>query len=299
MSIDEEIRRHMTTQPVPRISIVIAVLNAAEELRTTLRSVEAQSVGVLERIEVVIADGGSTVGTLEVARSSSLRTNIVSEPDRGIYDAMNKGAARATGSWLHFLNAGDAFNRDDALQIVLDDLEQADHHAASWYIAGARFVGGPVDGLRIPNLPHAWRRHALGLQPHCHQATWFRADVFAALGGYSLDFGFVGDFDLILRWGVLSRPYTNEVVLIDYLYGGLSEQRALEIPGLTRRVREERLQLDPMSLHLDDARIRVSRAADRTWHVLSRTSRFARRLMTGGAAVRPIAISDTRSSVGA
>jgi glycosyltransferase involved in cell wall biosynthesis len=230
------------------VSIVIAVRNAAADLESTLRSVERQ--GLRDRIETIVVDGASTDGTADLARASSVPDVVVSEPDRGIYDAMNKGAALASGTWLHFLNAGDAFSDDGALGRVLEGLDRSADR--DWFVAGAAYTGGKVDGQVIANVPHRFRRHAYGLQPHCHQATWFRRARFAAMGGHSLEHSFVGDFDLILRFGRAGRPGEDPRIAIAYQEGGLSAQRAAEVPRLIRAVRRERLHRQGAALVGDE-----------------------------------------------
>ena len=229
-----------TDNSTPTATIVMAVLNAAEDVRLTLRSIAAQRA---TNIEVIVMDGGSVDGTVDVVESFDLPITIVSEPDRGIYDAMNKGASRASGKWLQFLNAGDVFTDEGSLPAVLERLRDLEDDGPTWLVAGARYVGGATDGRPVSNLPHNWYRHALGMQPHCHQATWFKSDLFASLGGYSLEYDFVGDFDLIMRWGLTGSPEELHSTVIDYARGGISDQREKEIPALLDKVRADRMQL--------------------------------------------------------
>ena len=238
--------------PSPDVSIVIAVRNAADELERTLHSIASQHVRDFVRIETIVVDGASTDGTRSVAERSSVPDVLISEPDEGIYDAMNKGAARARGTWLHFLNAGDLFASDEALERVLEGLDRTAAAGRHWFVAGAAYVGGQVDGQVIANVPHRFRPHAYGLQPHCHQATWFRREAFAAMGGHSLRHSFVGDFDLILRFGRAGEPGQDRRIAISYLAGGLSAQRAAEVPRLIREVRRDRLDLTGAAQAGDD-----------------------------------------------
>ena len=240
----------MTTSP-PVVSIVVVVRNAADELDATLRSIEAQDAASRARIETVVVDGASTDRTAAVAHASAVPDLVISEPDDGIYDAMNKGAARAGGTWLHFLNAGDVFASDRALARVLDGLDAATARGRSWFVAGAAYAGGKVDGQVIANVPHRRWPHAYGLQPHCHQATWFQRDRFLELGGHSLSHSFVGDFDLILRFGE-EPPAQDRAVAIRYLAGGLSAQRAADVPALIRAVRRDRMSLTGVGRVGDD-----------------------------------------------
>ena len=253
--------------PSPDVTIVIAVRNAAADLETTLRSVEAQRLGATRRIETIVVDGASIDGTRSVAERSAVPDLVISEPDDGIYDAMNKGASRAGGDWLHFLNAGDVFASEDALERVLTGLDSAEADGRDWFVAGAVYSGGKVDGQVISNVPHRRRLHAYGLQPHCHQATWFRRERFAAMGGHSVRHSFVGDFDLILRFGLAGAPGQDPRIAIAYLAGGLSAQRAAEVPRLLKEVRRERLGLTGAARLGDDVLAAALALLTRVRHV--------------------------------
>ena len=97
----------------PRISVVTVCLNAAASIEATLRSVLAQD---YPNLEYIVVDGGSTDGTVGLIRRYSERiAAFVSEPDQGVYDAMNKGIGLAGGEYLLFLNAGDVLAAKDVL----------------------------------------------------------------------------------------------------------------------------------------------------------------------------------------
>ena len=91
----------------PLISIITVTLNAAQGFEITARSILEQN---YPAVEWIVVDGGSTDGTLDLIRSRASHLSLwVSEPDRGLFDAMNKGVALATGEWVNFMNAGDTF----------------------------------------------------------------------------------------------------------------------------------------------------------------------------------------------
>ncbi len=100
----------------PVISIVTIVYNAVHEIEPTLLSVINQD---YPNIEYIVIDGGSKDGTIDIIRKYQNSISVyVSEPDHGIYDAMNKGICKATGDWLLFMNAGDSFASLDVISRV-------------------------------------------------------------------------------------------------------------------------------------------------------------------------------------
>ena len=102
-----------------KVTVITVVYNNVEGIRTTLESFVSQS---WSNKEIVVVDGGSTDGTWDVI--NSFAGNIAyksSEPDRGIYDAMNKGIDKATGEWIIFLNSGDVFVDSTVLERVFEN----------------------------------------------------------------------------------------------------------------------------------------------------------------------------------
>jgi len=97
-----------------KISIITVSLNAARTIEQTIQSVINQS---YKNIEYIIIDGGSTDGTVDIIKKYGDKIHRwISEPDGGIYDAMNKGTRLATGDWLNYMNAGDRFYCDTVLE---------------------------------------------------------------------------------------------------------------------------------------------------------------------------------------
>ena len=108
-----------------KITVVTVCYNASGVIEQTMRSVLGQT---YSNMEYVIVDGASKDNTLDIINKVSAeypQANIVikSEPDRGIYDAMNKGIGLATGDWINFMNAGDQFVSDDTLAKVFSNKE--------------------------------------------------------------------------------------------------------------------------------------------------------------------------------
>lgn len=204
----------------PLFSIITITYNAASTVERTLKSVESQS---FKDYEHIIVDGASTDGTLAIVTSTDDggRRRVQSEPDSGLYDAMNKGLGLAKGIYLIFLNAGDKFHSPDSLQ----EISKA---AASETMPGIIYgQTNLVDGegrfvaprhLTAPEkLEYA--DFARGMLV-CHQAFVVLRRI-APL--YSLKYRFSADYDWCIQCLMHSRQnaYTG-TVLIDYLAEGLT-----------------------------------------------------------------------------
>lgn len=100
----------------PRLSVITVVYNGIDKIEKTINSVLNQT---YQQIEYIIIDGSSTDGTIEVIKKYADKiTYWISEPDKGIYDAMNKGIVKCTGDWIHFRNCGDYFHQNDTIESV-------------------------------------------------------------------------------------------------------------------------------------------------------------------------------------
>lgn len=121
--IDKSMKSTKTSETHPRVSIITVTYNAESLLERTLQSVLSQRYADKE---IVVVDGQSSDGTVAVIkRHAAAIQSWVSEPDKGIYDAMNKGVRMATGDWILFMNAGDTFASDDVLQRLFDAVDPA------------------------------------------------------------------------------------------------------------------------------------------------------------------------------
>lgn len=101
-----------------KITVITVCFNAVQTIEQTILSVISQT---YPHIEYIVVDGASTDGTLEIVEKYKERIScIISEPDKGVYDAMNKGIKLATGDWINFMNAGDCFHDSGVCQSVMD-----------------------------------------------------------------------------------------------------------------------------------------------------------------------------------
>lgn len=155
----------------PKVTVVTVVRNAPAALRVTAGSVLSQTYG---NLEYVIVDGASTDGTADFARSLGDKVDVlISEPDKGIYDAMNKGVRAASGEWVIFMNAGDTFYSADTIERVFDSADYS----------GCGVVYGDVakrnaDGeLEMKKAGAPCNSHRMFF---CHQSAFYRrSDILA------------------------------------------------------------------------------------------------------------------------
>ena len=145
--------------------MVTVVLNARTRIAKTIESVVGQR---YPGVELVVVDGGSRDGTLDVLRDCGGRIDrLIVERDEGIYDAMNKGIRAATGEWLIFMNAGDVFADHEVVGRVARLL------CDPWAIV----CGGFIKVWGAQGVRFRARRIGLGRMPTCHQAMFVRTEV--------------------------------------------------------------------------------------------------------------------------
>lgn len=178
-----------------KVSVITICRNAREGIARTLESVAFQSYG---NIEHIVIDGASTDGTLEVLERHRDRVaTLVSEPDGGIYDAMNKGLARATGDVIHFLNAEDWFY--DA-RSVEDAVRFIERHPEGDLFYGDIEVRLP-DGGAVIHVPQDADKAAETMVCGClpHQGTIARRSVFDRTGPFDTRWRTHADYDWFLK----------------------------------------------------------------------------------------------------
>lgn len=197
-----------------KFSVVTVCLNAKAALEKSLRSLLAQTD---IDYEWVVVDGGSTDGTLELLgeREGEFggRLTWISEPDAGIYDAMNKGIARSKGSFIYMLNAGDVFADDDVLARVAAAI--AENPSAMIYYGAVR-----QGGKRLEFAHERLHRRTI-----CHQACFIARAAHERFGGYDLKHPIAADYAFLLKASLGKAEFVrmNELIAI-YDMTGVSER---------------------------------------------------------------------------
>lgn len=204
-----------------KCSIITVAYNSAPTIATTLRSVAAQT---LQDVQHIVIDGASPDGTPEVVRAHGGRVAImVSEPDHGIYDAMNKGLRLASGDIVAFLNADDRYAHAQVLEQVAEAMQREELDAllgdAAFFHAQApeRLVRRYDSGRFRPG------RIGWGWMP-AHPAAFFRRSVFESVGPFKTDYRIAGDYEWIARaFTALPLRYRHEPqVFVHMQTGGIS-----------------------------------------------------------------------------
>lgn len=194
------------------ISVITVAYNSQKTLQRTIDSVKSQS---NDKIEYIVIDGKSSDNTVRILEeNSSFITNWISEPDKGIYDAMNKGLRLSRGKYIIFMNSDDWFE-ESALPRVLPVLESSSAsivygHTNIWLdgVFIGKKIADPISPGKIPLR-----------MPFSHQSCFVLRSTMESLGGFSLDYKVVSDFDMIIS---ILKCKKSEVLEINFPVSGFS-----------------------------------------------------------------------------
>jgi glycosyltransferase involved in cell wall biosynthesis len=205
------------------LSIITITYNAEQYLERTIQSIINQSV---QDFEYIIIDGKSKDGTLKIAEKYKNRVNkLISEPDKGLYDAMNKGLKNASGDFVWFMNAGDEINDKDIVQRISKSVtEQTDVLYGDTYFTDN---DGNIQGLRSEITPHRlprglkWQDMKLGMLV-CHQAFIARKSIAPLYMENNLSADVDWEIECLKK---AKKIQYLDFVLAKYLIGGISNKQ--------------------------------------------------------------------------
>jgi glycosyltransferase involved in cell wall biosynthesis len=219
---------------LPSITVITPCFNTAATIQSTLDSVRAQGYPNLEH---VVVDGGSTDGTVELLKATP-GIRYISEPDRGLAHALNKGIAMASGDIVGELNADDVYE-PGALRVVGEAFR--DHPEAVWLTGYCRIIDEDGADIRraITEYKNALlRRYSLGLYLTHNfisaPATFFRRTVLEESGGFDERYRISVDYDLHLR---IARHH-DPLILRRYLASFRMVEGTLSMSGFPTQFRE-------------------------------------------------------------
>jgi len=218
-----------------KVSVITAVRNGAASIALTLRSVAEQRFAALEH---VIVDGASTDGTLDVVRRNDSRIGVlISERDSGVYDAFNKGLAAASGDLVGFLNAGDRYVDECAIERLVTAIEGS---GADAVFADVAIIDAETNAVlrRLRSTSFSAARLSYGYMP-AHPTLFVRRAVFERFGKFDPSYKIAGDFEFVARAfgrGRISSVYVPET-LVYMEPGGLSNRGWKSKWTITKEVR--------------------------------------------------------------
>jgi glycosyltransferase involved in cell wall biosynthesis len=177
-----------------KISIITVCYNSEATIEETIKSVQAQT---YKNFEYIIIDGNSKDSTTDIIRSyPDVVSEFISEPDAGLYDAMNKGITKAKGDYIGILNSDDTFFEPETIEKVAKFLQETDVDACTGDIIQHN-NGKLVRKYSSKN----WQPDKLkiGFMPP-HPSLFFKAELFKKFGVYTLGYKIASDYELIIRY---------------------------------------------------------------------------------------------------
>ena len=206
----------------PKVTIITITYNLikAKRKKTFKQCLESVHNQTYKNIEHIIIDGASTDGTLDLIKEYADKGWITyySEPDNGIYNAMNKGLARATGEYIAFLNTDDFFNKKDGIYQSVKTLlsENADftYSNATYLTPKNRYYGDMI------SVPESFFIR----MPVCHQSLFVKTSLMRKLNGFDENFKNAGDYEFIMRLFLSgAKGVETKYKFVSYRLGGLSD----------------------------------------------------------------------------
>lgn len=209
----------------PLFSVIVAVLNGASTLQRCLDSVFAQDV---DSWELLIQDGGSTDGSLDILRKNSSRIAYwASGADTSLYDAFNKALARARGEWIYFLGADDYLWNATVFRRLTPVLKDA---FPPYRIVYGRAAFVSEQGRILEHLGEPWKpfkKYFVCGKMLPHQAVMHHRTLFSERGVFDARFKVGGDYEMLLRELLQKDPlFVPEIVVAGYQFGGDSSKPA-------------------------------------------------------------------------
>jgi glycosyltransferase involved in cell wall biosynthesis len=207
---------------LPKFSVIIPTYNAGETISETLSSIVAQT---FKKFEIVIIDGLSSDSTISIVSKfadNDGRIAFKSERDLGIYDAMNKGILRSRGDWILFCGADDRLYDENVLEDVWNEL---DKNSAS-FVYGNVIVDGDTQWASKGELYDGeFDLKKLVKKNICHQAIFYKKEIFGRLGYFDTHFKICADWDFNLRCFALERVAYIQKTIAIYSANGVSSRR--------------------------------------------------------------------------
>lgn len=230
----------MNNTPSPLITIIIAVFNGVDTLQQSIDSVIQQT---YPNKELIIIDGGSKDGTVDLLKKNSDTISYwISEPDRGIYNAWNKGLKKANGDWITFLGSDDYFCDEHVLETMSADLQKI---SSDVRLAYAQIMLLGSDGVDLFPIGEPWndvKRRFMRGECLPHPGMMHRRNMFEKNGQFDESFRIGGDYELMLReLKTADAVFIPNLISVSMRPGGISNSPSNTIEVL-RDVKRARIK---------------------------------------------------------
>ncbi len=203
----------------PKLSVITIVYNNVRDIERTLLSVLNQT---YPNIEYIVVDGASTDGTLELLKKYEYKlSKLITEKDQGIYDAMNKGLALATGDYVLFMNSGDELYAPDTVEKIFAAEPDADIYSGETEMSDEHWRSL---GRRRHQAPErfTWKSFRFGMSVS-HQAIYIKRSLTEP---YDLQYQLSSDIDWVIKCAKKAKKITRVADYVaKYLVGGMSKKR--------------------------------------------------------------------------
>tara|TARA_A100001011_G_C14163227_1_gene779185 strand:+ start:167 stop:1105 length:939 start_codon:yes stop_codon:yes gene_type:complete len=187
----------------PLISVITVVFNGEKYLRETIESVINQT---YDNVEYVIIDGGSTDGTIDIIKSYEDKLDYwISEPDNGIYDAMNKAIDTVTGKWVNFINSSDTLNKNAYNKV--NDFLVKNSNKCDVFVFGYSIKNNNTMTDYKPNLNKKWK------MPSSHNSIIYKSNIIKEYK-FNLNFKYACDFEQINKIKEVKNICKNDFILL-------------------------------------------------------------------------------------
>ena len=202
------------------LSVITVVKDDPQGFRRTLTSLTSQD---LAGVEFIVIDGSADLGEIqEILQSDPVEDSVYewSEP-LGIYEAMNRGLAIATGTFVYFANAGDEFYKSDVLRKTREIISRENVY---WAFGPVEIVEGDGKTVLTPQWNYAHEKAGAFSGGHfpAHQGTFVRTDLLRRVGGFSQQYSIVADYAAFLRFSSIADPEALTFPIARFFEGGTS-----------------------------------------------------------------------------
>lgn len=243
------------------ISVITASYNSGKTIGDTLKSIEAQSYSAYESIFI---DGNSSDDTVEqIEKSKIAQKKVISEPDNGIYDAMNKGINRAEGDIIGFLNSDDFYPDSDVLRDVAYLFEDPTVEACYGDLCYVRKANKEKIVRHWESESYREGLFRTGWVPP-HPTFYARRGIYEKYGGFNLNYKIAADYELLLRMIAVHKINTIYLprVMVHMRYGGETNKSLGNIykqnKEILKALKQHRQHVSPVGFFYEKAKLRAA-----------------------------------------